>query len=122
VEGLTLLPPDDVYRRADLISLHMPKVAGTPAAIGREQLKQMKPASSSSIARAAAVVDEAALLEALGNGQVAELPSTCSRSSLRKTFAWSSTPRVIATPHVGASLSRGSPRRLEVRRSLLAEL
>src|SRR5580765_2058218 len=42
VEGLTLLTPDDVYGRADLISLHMARVAGTPAAIGREQLARMK--------------------------------------------------------------------------------
>jgi D-3-phosphoglycerate dehydrogenase len=123
VEGLTLLPPDDVYRRADLISLHMPKVAGTPAAIGREQLKQMKAGVFIVNCARGGVVDEAALLEALENGQVAGVALDVFEVEPPKDLRLVQHPRVIATPHVGASTVEGQARvGLEVAEILLAEL
>ena len=123
VDGLTLLPPDDVYRRADLISLHMPRVAGTPAAIGREQLAQMKAGVFLVNCARGGVVDESALYEALESGRVAGAALDVFEVEPPKDLRVVQHPRVIATPHVGASTVEGQARvGLEVAEILLAEL
>jgi D-3-phosphoglycerate dehydrogenase len=123
IEGLTLLPPDDVYRRADLISLHMPKVAGTPAAIGKEQLAQMKTGVFIVNCARGGVVDEAALYDALESNKVAGAALDVFEVEPPKDLKLVQHPRVIATPHVGASTVEGQARvGLEVAEILLAEL
>jgi D-3-phosphoglycerate dehydrogenase len=104
VDGLTLLPPDDVFRRADFISLHLPKVAGTPATLGRDQFAQMKNGVFVVNCARGGVVDEAALLAALESGKVAgcaldvfEVEPPGSDHPLLAL------PNVIATPHVGGN-------------------
>ena len=123
IEGLTLLPPDDVYRRADLISLHMPKVAGTPATIGREQLAEMKNGVFLVNCARGGVVDEAALLEALESGKVAGAALDVFEVEPPKDLRLVNHPRVVATPHVGAATLEAQARvGLEVAEILLAEL
>lgn len=123
VEGLTLLAPDDVYRRADVISLHIPRVAGTPAAIGREQLARMKHGAFLVNCARGGVVDEAALLEALESGQIAGAALDVFEVEPPKDLRLVQHPRVIATPHVGASTVEGQARvGLEVAEILLSEL
>lgn len=123
VDGLTLVPPDDVYRRADLISLHMPKVAGTPAAIGREQFAQMKSGVLLVNCARGGVVDEAALFDALDSGKVAGAALDVFEVEPPEQPRLVGHPRVIATPHVGASTIEAQARvGLEVAEILLAEL
>ena len=123
IDGLTLLPPDDVYRRADLISLHIPKVAGTPATIGREQLAQMKNGVFLVNCARGGVVYEAALLEALETWKVAGAALDVFEVEPPKDLKLVGHPRVIATPHVGAATVEAQARvGLEVAEILLAEL
>jgi len=122
IEGLTLLGPDDVYRRADLISLHIPRVAGTPAAIGREQLAEMKTGVFLVNCARGGVVDEAALFAALESGKVAGAALDVFEVEPPKDLRLVQHPRVIATPHVGASTVEAQARvGLEVAEILLAE-
>jgi D-3-phosphoglycerate dehydrogenase len=123
VDGLTLLSPDDVYRRADFISLHLPKVAGTPATLGREQFEQMKAGVFVVNCARGGVVDEAALFAALESGRVAGCALDVFEVEPPKDLALIGHPRVIATPHVGASTVEAQARvGLEVAEILLAEL
>ncbi len=123
VDGLTLLPPDDVFRRADLISLHMPRVAGTPAAIGPEQFAQMKSGVFLVNCARGGVVDEAALFAALESGKVAGCALDVFEVEPPKDARLVGHARVIATPHVGASTVEAQARvGLEVAEILLAEL
>ena len=123
VDGLTLLAPDDVYSRADLISLHLPNVAGTPAAIGPGQFEQMKRGVFLVNCARGGVVDEAALLSALESGRVAGAALDVFEVEPPKDLRLVGHPRVIATPHVGASTSEAQARvGLEVAQILLAEL
>ena len=123
VDGLTLLGPDDVYRRADFISLHLPKVAGTPATIGREQLAQMKNGVFVVNCARGGVVDEAALFEALESGRVAGAALDVFEVEPPKELRLVGHPQVIATPHVGASTVEAQARvGLVVAEILLAEL
>ena len=123
VDGLTLLAPDDVYRRADFISLHLPKVAGTPATIGPLQLAQMKKGVFLVNCARGGVVDEAALCAALESGKVAGAALDVFEVEPPKDLRLVGHPQVIATPHVGASTVEAQSRvGLEVAEILLAEL
>jgi D-3-phosphoglycerate dehydrogenase len=123
VDGLTLLSPDDVYRRADFISLHLPKVAGTPATLGREQFAEMKDGVFVVNCARGGVVDEAALFAALESGKVAGCALDVFEVEPPKELALIGHPRVIATPHVGASTVEAQARvGLEVAEILLSEL
>jgi D-3-phosphoglycerate dehydrogenase len=123
LEGLTLLPAEDVYRRADLISLHVPKPEGAPAAIGREQFAQMKRGVFLVNCARGGVVDEAALLDALESGQVGGAALDVFEAEPPKDLRLVGHPRVIATPHVGASTVEAQARvGLEVAEILLGEL
>ena len=123
VDGLTLLAPDDVYSRADVISLHLPKVAGTPAALGPDQFALMKHGVFLVNCARGGVVDEAALLSALESGRVAGAALDVFDVEPPKDLRLVGHPRVIATPHVGAATQEAQARvGLEVAQILLAEL
>jgi D-3-phosphoglycerate dehydrogenase len=122
IDGLTLLPPDDVFSRADIISLHMPKPMGR-AAIGPDEFAKMKAGVMLVNCARGGVVDEAALLAALTSGKVAGAALDVFAVEPPKDLALVNHPRVIATPHVGASTVEAQARvGLEVADVLLKEL
>jgi D-3-phosphoglycerate dehydrogenase len=123
IDGLTLLRPDDVFRRADVVSLHMPKPPGVRAAIGRLEISMMKDGVLIVNCARGGVVDEAALLEGLESGKVAGAALDVFEVEPPKDMRLVLHPRVIATPHVGASTVEAQARvGLEVAEILLAEL
>jgi phosphoglycerate dehydrogenase-like enzyme len=123
IDGLTLLHPDDVFRRADIISLHMPKPTGARAAIGRDEFAKMRDGVLVVNCARGGVVDEAALLEALESGKVAGAALDVFEVEPPKDLGLVGHPRVIATPHVGASTVEAQARvGLEVAEILLKEL
>ena len=123
VDGLTLLPAEDVYRRADVVSLHIPKAPGAPAEIGRAEISRMKKGVLLVNCARGGVVDEAALLEALESGQVGAAALDVFEVEPPADLRLVGHPRVIATPHVGASTAEAQARvGLEVAEILLATL
>jgi D-3-phosphoglycerate dehydrogenase len=123
VDGLTLLTPEDVFSRADLLSLHLPKIAGTPPAIGPDQFAQMKRGVFLVNCARGGVVDEAALLAALESGTVAGAALDVFEVEPPRDHRLIRHPRVIATPHVGAATQEAQARvGLEVAQILLSEL
>ena len=95
---------------SDVLSLHLPLLASTAGIIGRDELATMKPTASLINASRGAIVDEAALTDALTNGTIAaavvdvfedEPPDP--RNPLFNM------PNVFATPHsAGVSASGGA--------------
>jgi glyoxylate reductase len=63
-------PVDEVLRRADFLSLHVPLSASTRHMISHQELACMKPTSFLINTSRGAVVDEAALVAALENGVI----------------------------------------------------
>ena len=94
---------EEVLRRGDIISLHVPLTDGTRRMIGDEQLALMKRGSFLVNAARGGVVDERALARALESGHLAgagldvfEEEPLPADSPLRQM------KRLVMTPHVGA--------------------
>src|SRR5262249_52822803 len=101
--GVELVTLDQMYPRADFITIHTPLTAETRGLIGREALAKMKRGVRIVNCARGGIVDEAALADAIGSGQVAG----AALDVLEKEPPPSDHPllkleQVICTPHLGA--------------------
>ena len=69
--GVEFVGLDELYRTSDAISLHLRLSAETKSFVAAEQFALMKPGAILINTARGAIVDEAALIEALGNGRIA---------------------------------------------------
>jgi phosphoglycerate dehydrogenase-like enzyme len=103
-QGIDLADTEQVLAESDFISLHVPLTPDTRGMIGRAQLARVKPgAFLVNIARGG-VVDEAALLDALGpdgplRGAALDV-HVAEGEGKRSPLA--DLPNVVLTPHIGA--------------------
>ena len=70
-DGVTLAPVDQILAASDVVSLHVPLSDHTRGLIGAAQLASMRPGSYLVNTSRGAVVDEAALIDALRTGHLA---------------------------------------------------
>lgn len=102
--GIELVPLEELYARADFLSVHTPLTPETKGLIGTAALEQMKKGVRIVNCARGGIVDEDALLAALESGQVAgaaldvfaEEPPPAGHPLIAH-------PKVVATPHLGAS-------------------
>ncbi len=95
---------DDVFKRADFISVHTPLTDQTRGLVGKDAFAKMKTGVFVINCARGGIIDEAALLEALDSGKVAgaaldvfvEEPPPADHPLLKHD-------KVICTPHLGAS-------------------
>lgn len=104
----------DILAESDIVSLHCPLSPQTHHLINAERLKLMKPAAFIVNTSRGAVIDEAALLEALKEGSIAgaALDSFEQEPPAQDHPFWA-LPNLIATPHVGGA-SRSALRNMAV--------
>lgn len=97
---------DDLFARADVISLHVPLTDTTRGMVGTEALKSMKKdAFLVNVARGG-VVDEAALAQALHDGEIAGAAlDVYGNEPLEDGSVLREAPNLVLTPHLGASTS-----------------
>ncbi|HEX5504585.1 MAG TPA: C-terminal binding protein [Thermomicrobiales bacterium] len=69
--GVAMLPLDEVLRRSDYVSIHTPLTPETRHLMNAERFAMMKPTACLINTSRGPVVDEAALIDALQNGQIA---------------------------------------------------
>jgi len=99
---------NEIYERADYITVHVPRTEATRGMISTEQFGMMKPTVRLINAARGGIIDESALLTALEEGKVAGAALDVYTSEppadehLRKLI---SHPNVVAVPHLGASTS-----------------
>ncbi|MBW9091724.1 hydroxyacid dehydrogenase [Rhizobium wenxiniae] len=105
---------DDVLKVADIVSLHCPLMPQTHHLISAEKLALMKPTAFLVNTARGAIVDEAALIQALRSGSIAgaALDSFEVEPPAADNPLWS-LPNVLATPHVGGA-SRSALRNMAV--------
>lgn len=68
--GIVKASPEEIYARADVISLHLPLTEETRGTIGAPELAQMKPDTILINTARGGLIDENALLDALAAGRI----------------------------------------------------
>lgn len=102
--GVELVERDDVFRRADVLSVHLRNTPEVRGLVGSRELALMQPGAYVVNTARAALVDQDALADALRAGRLAgagldvfvEEPLPPERNPFRDL------PNVVLTPHVGA--------------------
>ncbi len=102
--GCRLVDLDLLFAEADYITLHVPKTPETTNLINAEVLAKMKPNARIINCSRGGVVDEAALAQAIKDGQIAGAAlDVFSEEPLGESPLQELGPNVILTPHLGAS-------------------
>ncbi|MHB0869618.1 MAG: phosphoglycerate dehydrogenase [Chloroflexota bacterium] len=101
IEAVTL---DELLRRADFVTIHVPLTPQTRGLIGAEQLRRMKPTARLINCARGGVVDEAALLEALDSGIIAGAAlDVFAHEPLPADSPLLRSDKVVVTPHLAGS-------------------
>ncbi len=101
--GVTQVELDELYERADLISIHVPKLKETANLICNETIAKMKDGVYIVCAARGGIVNEDALLAALESGKVAGAALDVFNEEPPGLIPLISHPNLICTPHLGAS-------------------
>jgi len=101
--GVDKVELDDLFGRADFISLHTPKTPETKNIISAEAIAKMKKGVRIINCARGGLVDETALKAALDSGQVAGAAVDVFSEEPAKTNVLFGHEKVVATPHLGAS-------------------
>ena len=103
--GVELIPLDELFSKADFISMHVPKLEETKNLIRKENIEKMKRGVRIINCARGEIVDLNDLYEALESGHVAAaaldvFPEEPPQDMSKGIFAH---PNVVLTPHLGAS-------------------
>jgi D-3-phosphoglycerate dehydrogenase len=102
--GVECVDFDEFCERADVITVHVPKVKETLGLLGAEAFKKVKPGVLIVNAARGGIVDEDALLDALNSGQVGGAAlDVYVEEPVNPDHPLVNHPNVICTPHLGAS-------------------
>ena len=94
---------DDIYERADFITVHTPLTDDTAGLIGAAQFERMKPGVRIINCARGGIVDETALAGAIREGKVAGAALDVFTQEPPVDRSLIDLPQVVATPHLGAS-------------------
>jgi D-3-phosphoglycerate dehydrogenase len=102
--GVELSSLDELLERSDFVSLHCALTPETKHLIGSERIQRVKPGARLVNAARGGLVDEGVLIEALDSGQIAGAAlDVFEQEPPAKDNPLLHHPRVITTPHLGAS-------------------
>lgn len=94
---------DDLFRRSDVVSLHVPLTAETRHLVDKRRLRLMKPTAVLVNTARGSVVDEAALAEALHNGVIFAAGIDVFEEEPAVHPRLLHAPRSVLLPHVGSA-------------------
>jgi glyoxylate reductase len=101
-EGATRVLLDELLARSDFVSLHTPLTPETESLLSRERIARMRRGAVLVNTARGAVVDDAALAEALGSGHLAAAGLDVFRDEPRVPAAYLALANVVLTPHLGS--------------------
>lgn len=93
----------EVCRRADFLTIHLPRTKETTRIIGEAELSQAQPGMRIVNTARGGLIDEEALVRALKDGRVAGAAIDVFDQEPVTEHALFSLPQVVVTPHLGAS-------------------
>ncbi|MEK7240167.1 MAG: 3-phosphoglycerate dehydrogenase family protein [Gemmatimonadota bacterium] len=88
---------DDLFARADMVTVHVPLVDGTRKLVNAARLRLMRPGGTVVNFSRAGIVDVAAVIGALDAGTLARYVCDFPTNAIKAH------PKVVALPHLGAS-------------------
>ncbi|MBQ2246968.1 MAG: ACT domain-containing protein, partial [Selenomonadales bacterium] len=102
--GIEIGTVDEIYEKADFITLHMPKTPQTKGMIGAEAIAKMKDGVRIVNCARGGIIDEAALAEALKSGKVAGAAiDVFDGEPVNMDNPLLDCDNIVVTPHLGAS-------------------
>jgi D-3-phosphoglycerate dehydrogenase len=102
--GVELVPTAvDVCKRADFVTIHLPKTPETIGIIGREEIAVMRPGARIINTARGGLIEEDALYDALKEGRVGGAAIDVFDPEPTTEHPLFSLPNVVVTPHLGAS-------------------
>ena len=101
--GVELVDMDDVFRRADYVSLHLPSTPATRDFLNAGRLRKAKKGIRIVNTARGDLVDERALADAIESGHVAGAALDVFETEPPPDPRLQTLPQVIATPHIAAS-------------------
>jgi len=88
---------DEIFKRADVVTVHVPLLDATKGMINAERLAMMKPHATILNFARGGIVDEKAMVDALSAGTIGAYVCDFPSNALKGN------PKVTALPHLGAS-------------------
>lgn len=101
--GVELVELDELLARADIVTVHVPLTRTTKGLLGREALSKLKRGAIVLNVARGGIVDEAALADALGSGQVGGAGIDVFEREPPTGSPLLDAPNTLLTPHLGAS-------------------
>jgi D-3-phosphoglycerate dehydrogenase / 2-oxoglutarate reductase len=101
---------DEVFERADFVSLHVPRTPQTIGLVNEDALTKMKPTAYLINAARGGIVDETALYNALKEGAIAGAALDVFAEEPTTDSPIFTLPNVVVTPHLGASTAEAQDR------------
>ena len=101
--GLVYVPLDDLLRQSDFVSIHSPLTAETRHQIGARELRLMKKTAYIVNTARGPIIDEAALVRALRNKQIAGAGLDVFEHEPKIDPALKKMANVVLTPHLGSA-------------------
>ena len=97
---------DELFERADVVSLHVPATAATSGMVDAERLRRMKPSAVLVNTARGALVDEAALATALREGRLGAAGLDVYTHEPDVPAELLDAPRCALLPHIGSATRR----------------
>src|SRR5918993_1016531 len=101
---------DEVFERADFVSLHVPRTPQTIGLVNEGALTKMKPTAYLINVARGGIVDETALYNALKEGAIAGAALDVFAEEPTTDSPIFTLPNVVVTPHLGASTAEAQDR------------
>jgi D-3-phosphoglycerate dehydrogenase len=101
--GVELVSLEDLLKRSDFVSIHVPRTNLTKSMIDGDAIELMKPTAYIISCARGGIVDEAALLEAVSSGRLSGAALDVFSEEPPGDSALFQVENVIVTPHLGAS-------------------
>ncbi|MFW9846848.1 MAG: hydroxyacid dehydrogenase [Candidatus Thorarchaeota archaeon] len=101
---------EDLLKRSDFVTLHVPLMPQTKGLIGERELEMMKESAFLINTARGGVVDESALAKALDEGKIAGAALDVFEKEPPVEWGLVKHPKLIATPHLSSSTSEAQAR------------
>jgi D-3-phosphoglycerate dehydrogenase len=101
--GIDLIGFEDLLKKSDFVTLHIPKTAKTAGLLGLAEFERMKPSAYLINCSRGGIVDEKALYEALKKKEIAGAALDVYEKEPPEGSPLLELENIITTPHIGAS-------------------